>query len=186
MYEKFFSGRYDELFTIQKFKSKMVICRARFLRLGECRADGGLFPKHWGPNWPTNSCVVAKSSPLRGFWGVPFCLFWQLISARMPGLCARAQNFWAQGGLTIHPKHPWENSPNLWRWCFKLVPLFWQAVLSTKIDAKLNYRLTVFISLCCGIFIWISYQARLTSELSIIDRNYPFTDWESFSRTNWK
>ena len=129
MYEKFFSGRYDELFTIQKFKSKMVICRARFLRLGECRADGGLFPKHWGPNWPTNSCVVAKSSPLRGFWGVPFCLFWQLISARMPGLCARAQNFWAQGGLTIHPKHPWENSPNLWRWCFKLVPLFWQAVL---------------------------------------------------------
>ena len=98
------------------------------------QVDGGnsplMFPKHWGPNWPTNSCVMSKSSPLRGFWGVPFCLFWQLISARMPGLCARAQNFWAQGGLTIHPKHPWENSPNLWLWCFKLVPLFWQAVLT--------------------------------------------------------
>ena len=143
MYEKFFSGRYDELFTIQKFKSKMVICRARFLRLGECRADGGLFPKHWGPNWPTNSCVVAKSSPLRGFWGVPFCLFWQLISARMPGLCARAQNFWAQGGLTIHPKHPWENSPNLWLWCFKLVPLFWQAVLSIRAFSPYTFRSTI-------------------------------------------
>ena len=79
-----------------------------------------MFPKHLGPNWPINSCVMAKSSPLRGFWGVPFCLFWQLISARMPGLCARDQNFWANGGPTIHPKHPWENSPYLWHWCFKL------------------------------------------------------------------
>ena len=57
---------------------------------------------------------------------------------------------------------------------------------STTIDTTLNYRLTVFISLCCGILIWISYQARLTSELSIIDKNYLFSDWESFSRTNWK
>ena len=67
-----------------------------------------------------------------------------------------------------------------------LIANFGGAPSSTKIDNKQSYRLTIFVSLCCGIVIWISYQARLTSELSIIDKKYPFKDLESFSKTNWR
>ena len=74
------------------------------------------------------------------------------------------------------------------------ISLLWTSIIanfggapsSTKIDNNQSYRLTIFVSLCSGIVIWISYQARLTSELSVIDKKYPFTDFESFSKTNWK
>ena len=56
----------------------------------------------------------------------------------------------------------------------------------SKIDSNQIYRLTIIVSLYCGTIIWISYRAKLTSELSIIDKHYPFTDMESFSRTNWR
>ena len=67
-----------------------------------------------------------------------------------------------------------------------IIANFGGAPASTKIDNNQSYRLTIFVSLCSGIVIWISYQARLTSELSVIDKKYPFTDFESFSKTNWK
>ena len=55
-----------------------------------------------------------------------------------------------------------------------------------KIDLYQSFKLTICVSLLCGSIVWISYRAKLTSELSIIDKYYPFTDLESFSRTNWK
>ena len=67
-----------------------------------------------------------------------------------------------------------------------LIANFGGAPSSMIIDANQSYKLTIFVSLCCGIVIWISYQAELTSELSTIDKEYPFTDLESFSKTNWK
>ena len=63
---------------------------------------------------------------------------------------------------------------------------FGGAPSSIIIDGNQSYRLTIFVSLCCGIVIWSNYQGELTSELSTIDKKYPFTDLESFSKTNWR
>ena len=67
-----------------------------------------------------------------------------------------------------------------------LISNFGGAPTITNIDSNQIYRFTIIVSLYCGTVIWISYRAKLTSELSVIDKHYPFTDLESFSRTNWK
>ena len=55
-----------------------------------------------------------------------------------------------------------------------------------KTDLYQSFKLTICVSLLCGTIVWISYRAKLTSELSVIDKHYPFTDLESFSGTNWR
>ena len=67
-----------------------------------------------------------------------------------------------------------------------LISNFGGAPTITNIDSNQIYRFTIIVSLYCGTVIWISYRAKLTSELSVIDKHYPFTDLESFSKTNWK
>lgn len=57
---------------------------------------------------------------------------------------------------------------------------------STPIDAKSSYRTTIIVSLLCGTVIWIAYCARLSAELSIVEKKYPFQDMDSFSKTNWR
>ena len=56
----------------------------------------------------------------------------------------------------------------------------------SKIDSKESYKFIIFVSLLSGAVIWISYRAKLTSELSIIDKSLPFTDLESFYKSNWR
>ena len=53
-------------------------------------------------------------------------------------------------------------------------------------DSKQSYRSVVFISLLCGTVIWICYRAHLTAELSVTQKDYPFTDLETLSRTSWR
>ena len=56
----------------------------------------------------------------------------------------------------------------------------------SPMDSKQSYKTTIFTTLFCGSIVWISYRAFLTSELSISQKVYPFTDMESLSNTNWR
>ena len=56
----------------------------------------------------------------------------------------------------------------------------------TPIDSESSYKTAIIAMLLCGTLIWISYRARLTAELSILEKKYPFKDLESFSKTNWR
>ena len=56
----------------------------------------------------------------------------------------------------------------------------------TVMDNKHSYKCIILVSLLSGTIFWISYRAKLISELSIIDKRIPFTDLESFSKSNWR
>ena len=56
----------------------------------------------------------------------------------------------------------------------------------TPIDSESSYKTAIIAMLLCGTLVWISYRARLTAELSILEKKYPFKDLESFSKTNWR
>ena len=55
----------------------------------------------------------------------------------------------------------------------------------SKIDNFNSYKSLIFTSLLGGVVIWISYQAQLTSKLSIDLTKFPFNDLESLSKTNY-
>ena len=57
---------------------------------------------------------------------------------------------------------------------------------STSIDSKRSYRILLFSSLIGGVVIMVMFRSRLTAELSVTIKKYPFTDMESFSETNWR
>ena len=57
---------------------------------------------------------------------------------------------------------------------------------ATPIDKKPSYKTTILATMLCGTVVWIAYTARLTSELSIHKKKYPFHDMESVSKTNWR
>ena len=57
---------------------------------------------------------------------------------------------------------------------------------STSIDSKPSYKILIFSSLIGGFVIWVAFRSRLTAELSVIIKKYPFTDMESFARTDWR
>ena len=44
----------------------------------------------------------------------------------------------------------------------------------------------VFICLLSGTIIWIAYRGSLTSELSVIEKDIPFNDLESLSKSDYK
>ena len=44
----------------------------------------------------------------------------------------------------------------------------------------------VFTCLLSGTIIWIAYRGSLTSELSVIERDIPFNDLESLSKSDYK
>ena len=49
-----------------------------------------------------------------------------------------------------------------------------------------SYHLVVFLTLLCGNFIWMGYQASLTVDLSVSEPKLPFNDLERLLHTNWK
>ena len=57
---------------------------------------------------------------------------------------------------------------------------------SSMIDSVQTYKITIYVSLLCGLIVWISYRARLTAVLSVSIKRYPFKDLESFSKTDWR
>ena len=57
---------------------------------------------------------------------------------------------------------------------------------NSSIDSVQSYKLTIFFSLFCGIFVWAFYRSYLTAELSVITKAYPFNDLKTFSATNWR
>ena len=57
---------------------------------------------------------------------------------------------------------------------------------NSSIDSVQSYKLTIFFSLFCGIFVWAFYRSYLTAELSVITKAYPFKDLETFSATDWR
>ena len=63
---------------------------------------------------------------------------------------------------------------------------FFGARSSTSTDSIQSYKLTIFSSLFCGIFVWSFYRSYLTAELSVITKAYPFKDLETFSETDWR
>ena len=57
---------------------------------------------------------------------------------------------------------------------------------SSLIDTKQSYKMVIFISLLCGLFVWQSYRAHLTAELAVYMKAYPFKNLNSISKTNWR
>ena len=57
---------------------------------------------------------------------------------------------------------------------------------ATPIDSKQFYRIIIVVTLLCGTLIWIYYRSRLTAELAVTLKVYPFTEMVSFSKTNWR
>ena len=57
---------------------------------------------------------------------------------------------------------------------------------SSMIESAHSYKITIYVSLLCGLIVWISYRARLTAVLSVSIKTYPFKDLESFSKTDWR
>ena len=51
---------------------------------------------------------------------------------------------------------------------------------------KESYKLAVLTSLLSGYFIWMNYNAFLTSELLVVEKLYPFTNLKELSNTNWR
>ena len=47
-------------------------------------------------------------------------------------------------------------------------------------------QLMLFICLLSGTIIWIAYRGSLTSELSVIEKEIPFNDLESLSKSDYK
>ena len=56
----------------------------------------------------------------------------------------------------------------------------------TPIDSIPSYKTAIVVTLLCGTISWIAYRGFLVGELSVIEKEYPFYDMESFSKTNWR
>ena len=56
----------------------------------------------------------------------------------------------------------------------------------TAIDSRRTYKAVVFTSLLGGVVVWIAYRSFLTAELAVVIKKYPFTDFESLSKTDWR
>ena len=77
--------------------------------------------------------------------------------------------------------------------CFKLNQYLWSTVKAylgeasnETCNAKSSVQILVLTSLLAGYVIWTSYNAFLTSELMVKEKEYPFVDMESLSSTDWK
>ena len=55
-----------------------------------------------------------------------------------------------------------------------------------SVETQIPYKIIVFTSLLGGSLIWIAYRSYLTSQLSFMKIELPFTDMKSFSKTNWR
>ena len=66
-----------------------------------------------------------------------------------------------------------------------LLANFGKPPFPSTMDNFNSYKSLVFTSLLGGVVIWISYQAELTSKLSIDLTKFPFNDLESLSKTNY-
>ena len=73
--------------------------------------------------------------------------------------------------------------PALWT---SFISFFGGKPTGKSIDSKKTYRIIIFTSLLSGTIVWIMYRSYLTSELSIIQKVYPFTDMNGFSETSWR
>ena len=49
-----------------------------------------------------------------------------------------------------------------------------------------THKFMIFLTLFGGNIIWMGYQASLTVELSAPSNKLPFTDLDSFLKTDWK
>ena len=77
--------------------------------------------------------------------------------------------------------------------CYKLNQYLWSTVKAylgeasnETCNAKSSVQILVLTSLLAGYIIWTSYNAFLTSELMVKEKEYPFVDMESLSSTDWK
>ena len=77
--------------------------------------------------------------------------------------------------------------------CSKLNQYLWSTVKAylgeasnETYNAKSSVQILVLTSLLAGYIIWTSYNAFLTSELMVKEKEYPFVDMESLSSTDWK
>ena len=57
--------------------------------------------------------------------------------------------------------------------------------ISENITGSTAYKVVTFVMLFCGNWVWMGYQASLTVDLSIPDKELPFNDLESFLLTDW-
>ena len=55
----------------------------------------------------------------------------------------------------------------------------------TIIDNFNSYKSVIITSLFGGLVIWASYNAQLTSRLSVDMKKYPFNDLDTLSQTNY-
>ena len=55
----------------------------------------------------------------------------------------------------------------------------------TIIDNFNSYKSVIITSLFGGLVIWASYNAQLTSRLSVDVKKYPFNDLDTLSQTNY-
>ena len=70
---------------------------------------------------------------------------------------------------------------------------FWSSLMAffggsfqSNLSDKASFRIMDLTLLLCGFILWTSYNAFLTSELSVVNHSYPFTDLESLSKSNWR
>ena len=56
----------------------------------------------------------------------------------------------------------------------------------TAIDSRRSYKTTVFVSLLCGMIVWMDYKSSLKAQFAVSIKKYPFQDLESLSQTNWR
>ena len=56
----------------------------------------------------------------------------------------------------------------------------------TKIDKTTTYKMVIVTSLLSGLVIWMAYRSMLIAVFSVTYRKYPFSDIESFSKTDWR
>ena len=55
-----------------------------------------------------------------------------------------------------------------------------------NMNERNSYKIITFITLFCGNFVWMCYQASLTVDLSSPTTKLPFNNLETFAQTNWK
>ena len=57
---------------------------------------------------------------------------------------------------------------------------------ATTIDSRKSYKTTVFVSLLCGMIVWMDYKSSLKAQFAVTIKKYPFQDLQSLSQTNWR
>ena len=71
---------------------------------------------------------------------------------------------------------------------------FWTSLIAnvggkpsnSVMDKKFSYEIIVFLSLLCGTFVWIFYRGEMNAVLSVRSKMEPFTDLDSFEKTDWR